>query len=425
MAGAGALAPGAGYGLASGGERTDATRRRWTALVGVSFLALNLQMVTLTGGLASEAAAGPALKAYHAVFVGFSLLLLARARIVRWRAEMVAYFAVTVAATVLAYLHFGVRPIIVNTAFAAYAATVGGTLGDLAGARATARALRWTSVVVLAGVVVKGLLHLPQIVAFLAAPNGHPTLPVFFGGGPNLEATWVALAAAFHLGSGLFVPYVLAAGVVSVAYASRAGFIVCVLALGAAALRSVAARRRRRVAGHRTEPSWGRRLVLLATTAAALAGGGWLAVHAGESIGYVSSRFADLGDDPGSVGRLTLWQGGLEVFVRHPFGVGQGNAVPQIERLIGTALPEDNLHNQYLQHLVETGVQGFTVFVAFALLTWWRLARDGWRDPLLWYASLYLVLAAIQFRGADALFWFVYGLHTGTTMRARSATHAD
>jgi len=428
LGGIGALAPDAGRAPASGRVRArgaEGAGGRWTLLVALGFLALNLQMVTLTGVLASDASAGPAAKAYHAAFVALSLLLLARGRIVRWPREMLAYFAVTMAATVVAYLHYGARPIFVNTAFAAYAATVGGTLGALAGARGALRALRWTSVAVLAAVIVKGLLNLPQIIAFLAAPNGHPTLPVFFGGGPNLEASWVALAAVFHVGTGLFVPYVLAAGVVSVAYASRAGIVVCVLALVAGAMRAMAARRRRRLAGERVATSWLQRVVLLGSIAGALAGGAWLAARGGDSLAYVSSRFADVGEDPGSVGRLRLWQGGLDVFVRHPLGVGQGNAVGQIERLIGTSLPEDNLHNQYLQHLVETGVQGFVVFLAFVLLTWRRLARDGWRDPLLWYASLYLVLAAIQFRGADALFWFVYGLHTGTSLPARSAAHAD
>lgn len=397
---------------------------RSTLLVALCFLALSMQMVTLSGGLAREAAAGPALKAYHVVFAALGLILVARWRVIRWRGEMLAYFVVTTSTTLVAYLYFGARPIIVNTVFAAYAATLGGTLGALAGRAAVLRALRWTSIGVLAAVLVKDLLHLPQIIAFLAAPNGHPTLPTFFGGGPNLEATWVAIAGVFHIGTPLLGPYLLGAAVISVAYASRVGVIVCGLVCVAAVVRAIAIRRAAGPARNGGR-QLGRRVMLVAGLGGAASAGGWIATHGSESITYLSSRFADLGEDPGSVGRLTLWDGGLKVFVRYPLGVGQGNAVPQVERILGAALPEDNLHNQYLQHLVETGVQGFAVFCAFALTTWWRLRSSQWQDALLWYAGLYLILAFIQFRGADSLFWFVYGLQMGTMLEATKAAHVD
>ena len=64
-------------------------------LTALLFLALNFQMVSLKGQLADpDAVVGPALKAYHALFVCCGVLLLLRGRMVRWRPEMVAYFVV-------------------------------------------------------------------------------------------------------------------------------------------------------------------------------------------------------------------------------------------------------------------------------------------------------------------------------------------
>ena len=102
------------------------------------------------------------------------------------------------------------------------------------------------------------------------------------------------------------------------------------------------------------------------------------------------------------------------MFQSHPFGVGLGNAVPQIERAIGASVTEDNLHNQYLQHLVETGVQGFVAYLLLVGFAVRRLIVSRLRDPMLLYVGIYFLLAMLQFRGAEALLWFVYGLQHGT-----------
>ena len=115
-----------------------------------------------------------------------------------------------------------------------------------------------------------------------------------------------------------------------------------------------------------------------------------------------------------STSRFTLWTGGVRVFTTYPLGVGIGNAVPLIERMTAQSITEDNVHNQYLQHLVDTGIQGLLVYLLFVGLTWRRLLRSRLQDPMLLYVGIYFVLALLQFRGAEALLWFVYGLQTGT-----------
>ena len=400
-----AAAGGTSIGYTSGGAGTFRVPlpSRAFVVVALLFLGLSFQMVTFSGHLADgEPGSGPALKAYHGLFAAFGLLLVARGKLVRWRPEMILYFVVIGATALVASLRYGPQAAIVNTIFAAYAATLGASAGHLAGPATALRALRIASIVVLGAVLVKAVIFLPEIIRFFAAPWGHPVLPTFYGGGPNLEATWVAMAGVFLIGSRLFIPYMAGSALVCAAYASRSGFIVVALVVAAS------------VAGTFLRGGISSRKLLLPLTIAAITMGGAALAQGVDGADYIARRFQSIGDDPGSTGRLTLWTGGTQVFQEHPFGVGLGNAVPQLERAIGASVTEDNLHNQYLQHLVETGVQGFIAYLLLVGFAVRRLIVSRLRDPLLLYVGIYFLLAMLQFRGAEALLWFVYGLQHGT-----------
>jgi O-antigen ligase len=130
---------------------------------------------------------------------------------------------------------------------------------------------------------------------------------------------------------------------------------------------------------------------------------------------YVAQRFATIGDEPGSMGRLTLWRGGLAVFTEFPLGVGAGNAVPMLRRVLGVDVPEDNLHNMYLQHAVETGIPGLVALLVLGAAVARRVVRSRFRDPLLIFVAVYFAAGVIQFTGVDAAFWLIYGLQWGAS----------
>jgi O-antigen ligase len=133
---------------------------------------------------------------------------------------------------------------------------------------------------------------------------------------------------------------------------------------------------------------------------------------------YVAQRFATIGEEPGSLGRITLWRGGLTVFAENPLGVGIGNAVPALKRTLGVDVIEDNLHNIYLQHAVETGLPGLVALIAFGVMIARRVVRSRFQDHLLLFVAGYLVAGLIQFTGVDAMLWLVYGLQSGSTIGA-------
>jgi O-antigen ligase len=262
-------------------------------------------------------------------------------------------------------------------------------------------------------VVVKDAFHARAFIVFFAKPDGHPIIPTFCIGGPNLEATWLTLASIFFIGSRLFLPYALAVLSISMLYASRVGVIIVAFAMLAAAVRAAAHRRSLRAASGTRRRGLRFNVPLMAAVVAVAS---MAAVRYADGLSYVAQRFQNIGDEPGSMGRLTLWEGGAAVFAAHPYGVGLGNSVPQLERALGVDVPEDNLHNLYLQHLVEAGLPGLMAYVLFAAMTWRRLAARRFQDHMLIYVVCYLVIAMIQFSGADPLLWFIYGLQGGVDL---------
>jgi O-antigen ligase len=393
-----------------------------TAGLAALVLATLASAITATGTLvADDAGATP--KIYHLLLLVGGMVALFRGRIARPRVELVLYFGVMIGATVLAYLAYEPRVGAIKLLIALYVALVAASIARFTSAATVLRACRIASVAFLVIVTAKNVQHAPALLLYLANPFGHPDVPSLAGGGLNLEATWLALTSVFLIGTALFVPFVLAAAATSALYASRAGLVVAVLAAGVAVVHAWNARRSMR---DHSPPSGNRQtLHRVAVAFAAIAAVSALVVGilAARRIGdatYVAQRFAAIGEEPGSLGRITLWRGGLAVFADHPFGVGIGNAVPALRRTLGVDLPEDNLHNIYLQHAVEAGLPGLAALLIFGVMIAVRVVRSRFQDHLLLFVAGYLVAGAIQFTGVDAMVWLVYGLQSGL-----SAGHSD
>lgn len=401
---------------------SSARSRTWlaTAALAAVILATLASAVTATGALvADDASATP--KIYHALLIAAGLIVIARGRVPRPRVELVLYFGVMIAATLLAYFAYEPRVGAVKLLIALYIALVAASIGRVTSPATILRASRVAAVAFLLLVSVKNAQHVPAFVLYLASPLGHPDVPSLAGGGLNLEATWLALTSVFLIGTAVFVPFVLGAAATSALYASRAGIVVAALAACAALMHAWSARRLPHAApAIARRPRVARRAVVYIAAAAAIGAlvAGTVAVRRIGDATYVAQRFATIGEEPGSLGRLTLWRGGLTVFAEHPFGVGMGNAVPALRRSLGVDVPEDNLHNIYLQHAVEAGLPGLIALLTFGIMIAWRVVRSRWQDHLLLFVAGYLIAGMIQFTGVDAMLWLVYGLQSGATRYA-------
>ncbi|MFC7579895.1 O-antigen ligase family protein [Schaalia naturae] len=181
------------------------------------------------------------------------------------------------------------------------------------------------------------------ILSFFADSWGsHPSIPSIFGGGVNLDASWLALFGVFFnrdLKENLFLVGSLG---VSALYASRGGMVLTALVLFYVYL-----------VKPRDRAFLKKALIILLVAAAAL-----IAVSAFGEI--IVDRFLSIGNGVGSEGRLNMRQYPLVTFLDAPIlGAGAGNAVKHVSMVSGTYFWEGNIHNFFLQVLLDFGIVGF------------------------------------------------------------------
>ena len=222
--------------------------------------------------------------------------------------------------------------------------------------------------------------------------GGRPVIPyMLFSGGWNLEASYLAMLTALFIRQRRFWGFFFVAFLVSLAYLSRTAFVLMILLLAARAV--LWARQRVSLAA----------LLLLAPLLALSFGAGLLALAASLELSIIE-RFRLIGSEPGSLGRLNILAYVVPGLLDSQFlGYGPGNTVDYL-RGLGLVMPEDNVHNYFLQVLFDFGVAGLVCFLLFIL---YFLLNPYLLLEFKLFLGLYLVGSLVQFRGAEPLVWGV------------------
>lgn len=112
----------------------------------------------------------------------------------------------------------------------------------------------------------------------------------------------------------------------------------------------------------------------------------------------------NLGNEPGSVGRIRMWKWAPKEFMENPLGYGLGNAADQV-RDNDPEILEANLHSIYISTLLDEGIVGILI-LALSLLYFTKLELPKcWESPLASFMVAYLVLGTLQFTLLDVYFW--------------------
>ena len=222
--------------------------------------------------------------------------------------------------------------------------------------------------------------------------GARPEIPfMLFSGGMNVEASYLAMISVLFIRTRLFFPFVLISTFVSMGYMSRTGFILNVIAASFWFYLSVKDRLSK-LALYFYMP-------ILATFFLLS-----LAILAYYSDIYVVKRFLEIGNEPGSQGRLDIIEFIIPGLIDSNFlGYGPGNTMENL-KLLGLSSHNDNVHNYFLQVLLDFGILGFLLYIAFILSF---LLKNNVLPEFKFFFLMYLISSLVQFRGAEPLIWGV------------------
>jgi O-antigen ligase len=364
---------------------------------------LNFQMLTLQGWKTYEAGGlGGAVKAYHVFFLLFTVVLVSIfiPKVYSKAPWTVLAYLLTVVTSGIYYLFHPFNSLYLTYLFVVVVFYIAFNLGRNFPPSLLLKSINQAILIINLAVFIKLIFYADVIFSFLKAPNGHPILFTFYGGGVNLEASWVAINSSLLANKKkYFYPSVIFSILLSIAYSSRAGMILTALSFVIYFLSGKISKSEKRA-------------IMFLLIILLLFGISYL-VKNFDSV-YVLDRFTQMGteEDKGSLGRLMLWENTIKATLDNAlFGFGPGNSIYAIERYTSTDFTEDNLHNYYIQSLVELGLLGCISFILIVLKVTYKQFKTSFTNLFGNFMLLYFAACLIQFRGADAMFWLIAGFY--------------
>lgn len=337
---------------------------------------------------------GAALKPSHIFSLAFFPFLLKKGTMEFRGKAILAYFSYLVLCSILNLAEHPLNGLIFNYIFGIYLLILIFNFGrDIVYSEWTVM-FQAAAIIMMSIVLIKNMLEIKAFLLFFQTLYGHPYIPTIFGGGVNLEATWLGLFGfAFEKGKKAWV-YNFLALFISVIYASRAGFVVNVLCLLWLAWKT-----------------YEKKIIWIVVLLIAIQGIFLLISSSFDVVNYILVRFKNMGRDPGSMGRLTMWKYVGQAVSETPFGVGIGNNMLHIEQISGRSFGEGNLHNLYFQMFIDLGWLGGIGYILMVLRFSWKEIRNIFHNAFVAMLFVYLALSCIQFRGGEPIIFFVLGVY--------------
>jgi hypothetical protein len=244
--------------------------------------------------------------------------------------------------------------------------------------------------------ILRDIVYAGQLGAVYARSEGASGVLYMSTGGRNIEASLLALLSILLLGTRVYPIAAAIAVLTSATMLSRAGLVGAAVSIGIAAYRT------RKTRHYYLYSFLGVAMVVLI---------GGLVLSSVIDI-PVLDRFnlqAETQLEHKNVGRLALWTSAGTALRQNLLGYGVGNGVPLMEQISGLNFVENNVHNIYLQFLLEGGVQCLLLFLVMAAHILFTPA-EGQQRNIKAFLLCYLMLSFIEFSGYEAYFWFFVGM---------------
>lgn len=343
---------------------------------------------------------GASLKWVH-VFSLVFLPFLCRKKELRVNRPVLLYVAYAAAVSLLHRSEFGVNSLLLNYIFGLYLVVLCANFGADLSKDDWLDIVSGAASILMIVILIKNLIYYQGFLDYLRKERmAHPWgVKMIIGGGANIESSWLGLLAFFFCRSRWKWLYAGANLMLSFLYGSRAGMLIA-----AAAILWLLLPQFKRLKERKVRITV---LVLCAALVAALWGSGLL-----ESLVLRSlNRFLHGMEDAGNAGRIRMWSYALETSKAYPFGCGVGNCMKALSDVAGFAYGEDNIHNVYLQNLIDCGWLGGAAYLALVVRFFWMEKKKLLNDPFVAALFTYCGISLLQFRGGDTLAFLLLGMY--------------
>lgn len=334
-------------------------------------------------------------KLYHVAAMVSIIYLVKRGTIVLPNPKVLFFGVIIVVISVINSLKFGLNSFLLNYLFAFYFLILIYNIGRNLDEETWISIFSRCATLLMIVIWVKNTVYIKTFIAFFQAPYGHPdAVLTFFGGGVNLEASYMAMLTPlfFRKEFRTSIVYSISSTLLSLIYVSRTALIInmiCWMWIGLMELKSKHAIRI---------------LELVIVFVIAL-----FALIERGSASYMIERIMGLGNlvtEPGAQGRLRMWRYVWEAILNNPLGAGIGNSIKAIEDVSGLTYGEDNIHNIYMQMFIDLGFLGGLYYLSMIL----KFLKTKWKkiylNPISSVLMLYVCSSFLQFRGAEIFVYF-------------------
>lgn len=320
--------------------------------------------------------------------------------------------------TIVMYLIYGFNSWIVNMTFCALEIVIVWRLSDDFTLCDWLWVTQTGSLFVAVAVIVNAAFQWDKFYEFLAFfPAPKPLYESLFGGGPNLDASWLGLLTFLAANTFFWPPMLMLTAVFSVTVNSRVGILSAFGFLVWVTVQYIRKRTKRKISVSFWK-SWTKRQKIICLATMAIIGIFFFATQAltvqisgSTSIASITSRFESIGNEPGSLGRINMWKWIPKELSENIWGYGLGNGMKRIRENDPNMILEDNLHNIYFQVLLDQGIVGFIIMLSIVAKFFLEEIRSLAQNPLAGFLVLYLFLGLMQYRLLETPMWFIFGAY--------------
>ena len=336
------------------------------------------------------------LKYYHV----YSLVFLFFIKKIKYMPKLFFCFFYITFITLLSTFKFNFSSVYLNYIFAFYTIIVICSIKENITYDEWLTMLQYVATIVIIAVYIKLFFYRKEVVNFLARRYGHPAIETFFGGGVNIEATWISMFSLFFLykrekkNTAFVYIYCILAFILDCIYSSRAGLLTLALCI---LCNSISRYSKFNI----------RHIAFLIPFLAVI----FFIFNHTDYTTYIFKRFTQIGSENGSVGRIKIWLNIVDAFKYWPFGVGAGNSIALLELATNTSYSENNVHNYFFQVLLDFGFIGFIGYISILI----NFIKNNFKyilvNSFFSFLLVYIIISCIQFRGADAITAFILGIY--------------